>query len=60
VYERTGSLLTTIALHSINNAIAYSSTVHGSGALSGALAVGMVAACVLLLRTVGAPAPARA
>jgi uncharacterized protein len=57
LYERTGTLLAPIALHSINNAIAYASTVHSAGALSAGLAVGVVTTCVLLLRTIGAPVP---
>jgi membrane protease YdiL (CAAX protease family) len=50
LYERTGTLLAPIALHSINNAIAYSSTVDSAGPLSAALAVGVVVSCLLLLR----------
>jgi membrane protease YdiL (CAAX protease family) len=50
LYERTGTLLAPIALHSINNGIAYASTVHSSGALSAGLALGMVGGCVLTLR----------
>jgi membrane protease YdiL (CAAX protease family) len=60
LYERTGTLLAPIALHSINNAIAYASTVHSAGALSAGLAAVVVATCVLLLRTIGAPAPTAA
>jgi uncharacterized protein len=50
VYERTGTLLATIALHAINNGIAYAGSVHGSTALSLALAAGVVAGCVLTVR----------
>jgi membrane protease YdiL (CAAX protease family) len=57
LYERTGTLLAPIALHSINNAIAYASAVHSAGALSAALAVVVVTICVTLLRTLGAPVP---
>jgi uncharacterized protein len=53
VYERTGSLLVTIALHSLNNAIAWGSSVHQGGGLAAALAAGTIAGCVLLLRTIG-------
>ena len=57
LYERTGTLLAPIALHSINNAIAYSSAVHNAGALSAGLAVGVVTTCVLLLRSLGPAGP---
>jgi uncharacterized protein len=58
LYERTGSLLATISLHAINNGIAYGSTVHGSGWVSGGIAAAVVAACALLLRTLGHQSPA--
>ena len=50
LYEYTGTLLAPIALHAINNGIAYAGTVDGSTALSLGLAAGVVAACVLTLR----------
>jgi hypothetical protein len=58
LYERTGSLYTVIALHSLNNAIAYSQATDGSAALSAALGVSMVAACVLVPRLAWRRAPA--
>ena len=53
VYEWTGSLFVTIALHSLNNALAWGSSVHQGGGLTAALAVGTIAGCALLLGTVG-------
>jgi membrane protease YdiL (CAAX protease family) len=50
LYERTGTLLAPIALHAINNGIAYASTVHAAAGLSVGLAAGVVAGCVLTLR----------
>jgi membrane protease YdiL (CAAX protease family) len=60
VYERTGSIYPTIALHSINNTIAYAVQANG-GAVSAVLGPAMIAACVLVPRFTGAgprPAPA--
>ena len=57
IYERTGSLYPCIALHALNNSIAY-----GAGAEAGWLAAGcglaMLAACIALPRLVGRRAPA--
>jgi uncharacterized protein len=50
LYEFTGTLLAPIALHAINNGIAYASTVHSAAGLSVGLAAAVVAACVLTLR----------
>jgi membrane protease YdiL (CAAX protease family) len=50
LYEYTGTLFAPIALHSINNGIAYAGTVDGSTAISVGLAAGVVAGCVLTLR----------
>jgi uncharacterized protein len=50
LYESTGTLLAPIALHAINNGIAYASTVHTAAALSVGLAAAVVAGCVLTLR----------
>jgi membrane protease YdiL (CAAX protease family) len=59
VYERTRSLYTTIALHSLNNAIAYAVQADG-GAVSAVLGPMMLAACVLAPRLQrGAPSPIR-
>jgi uncharacterized protein len=59
LYEVTGSLYPTIALHAFNNAIAY-----GAGAeapeLSAGLGLGVIAACVLLPRLTAAPRAAPA
>lgn len=57
VYERTGSLYPVVALHSINNSIAYAAQADG-GAVSAVLGPLMVAACALVPRfTRAAPAP---
>jgi membrane protease YdiL (CAAX protease family) len=59
VYERTRSLYTTIALHSINNAIAYAVQADG-GTVSAVLGPLVVAGCILAPRVQrGAPAPIR-
>jgi len=59
VYERTRSLYTTIALHSINNAIAYAAQADG-GAVSAVLGPLVLAGCILAPRLQrGAPAPIR-
>jgi membrane protease YdiL (CAAX protease family) len=49
VYERTGSLFPVIALHSLNNAIAYAAQADG-GAVSLVLGPSMIAACALAPR----------
>jgi uncharacterized protein len=57
VYERTRSLYPVVALHSINNSIAYAAQADG-GAVSAVLGPLMVAACALVPRfTRAAPAP---
>jgi uncharacterized protein len=51
-YERTGTIYTTIALHALNNAIAYGAGTHHGAAVSAALGAAMVGACaVALVRT---------
>jgi membrane protease YdiL (CAAX protease family) len=60
VYERTGSIYPTIALHSFNNTIAYAVQADG-GAVSAVLGPAMIAACVLVPRfTRAGPRPAPA
>ena len=59
LYEWTGTLFATIALHTINNAAAYGSTVHSAKTLSAGLGVGAVAIWLLLLRTLPRPATPR-
>jgi uncharacterized protein len=57
VYEQTRSLYPVVALHSINNSIAYAAQADG-GAVSAVLGPLMLAACVLVPRfTRPAPAP---
>ncbi|MFL5884909.1 MAG: CPBP family intramembrane glutamic endopeptidase [Thermoleophilaceae bacterium] len=58
VYERTGTIFSTIALHSINNTISYAATVHGGGGAAAVCGAGMLAACVLVPRALPARAPA--
>lgn len=48
VYERTGSLYPCIAIHVINNTLAYAVTTDASPALAAAFGVPMLAACALL------------
>ena len=51
VYERTGSLFPVIALHAINNALAFGVQTEGDGtAVSLTVGLGMIAACVLVPR----------
>jgi uncharacterized protein len=58
LYERTGSLYPVIALHALNNSIAYSQAADGSEAVSAVLGVGMIAACTLAPRFAWRRAPA--
>jgi uncharacterized protein len=44
VYERTGTIYATIALHSLNNTVAYGSGVHHGGPVSAAIGAAMLAA----------------
>jgi uncharacterized protein len=60
VYERTGSLYPVIALHALNNAIAYGVQAD-AWAVSGVLGPLMIAACAVLPRVIASrasPAPA--
>jgi uncharacterized protein len=60
VYERTGSLFPVIALHALNNALAFGVQAEG-WAVTAVLAPVMVAACALVPRYVGSgPQPAAA
>jgi len=60
VYERTGSLFPVIALHALNNALAFGVQADG-WAVTAVLAPVMVAACALVPRLVGSgPQPAAA
>jgi CAAX protease family protein len=54
VYERTGSIFPTIALHAFNNSLAYAVQADG-GAVSAVLGPAVIAACVLLPRLVRSP-----
>jgi membrane protease YdiL (CAAX protease family) len=62
VYERTGSLFAPIALHAVNNTVAFSVATDGSVAISLVLGPLMVLACVLAPRHLAAlrAAPAAA
>jgi membrane protease YdiL (CAAX protease family) len=51
VYERTGSIYPTIALHAVNNSIAFAAQAHG-GAVSAVIGPLVVTACVLAPRLV--------
>ncbi|MEX2193790.1 MAG: CPBP family glutamic-type intramembrane protease [Thermoleophilaceae bacterium] len=50
VYERTGSLYPCIALHVINNTLAYAVTTDASPALAAAFGAPMILACVMVPR----------
>jgi membrane protease YdiL (CAAX protease family) len=54
VYERTGSIFPTIALHSFNNSIAYAASVHGGWRVSVVLGPLMIAACAGVPRLIRA------
>ena len=61
VYERTGSIFPTIALHALNNSIAYAATVHDGWLVSVAAGPLMIAACAMTPRFIRAgprPVPA--
>ena len=47
VYERTGTIYSTIALHSLNNTVAYGSGTHHGGPVSAAVGAAMLAALAL-------------
>jgi membrane protease YdiL (CAAX protease family) len=58
VYERTGSIFPTIALHALNNSIAYAATVHDGWLVSVAAGPLMIAACATAPRFIrGGPRP---
>jgi CAAX protease family protein len=58
VYERTGSIFPTIALHALNNTIAYSVGVDGAPPVALPLGALVIAACALLPRLAAGPRPA--
>jgi membrane protease YdiL (CAAX protease family) len=60
VYERTGSLFPCIAIHVLNNTIAYGGTTDNGWAAAGALGALMLAACTLVPGALGRRAPAPA
>jgi membrane protease YdiL (CAAX protease family) len=60
VYERTGSLFPCIAIHVLNNTIAYGGTTDHGWAAAGALGAAMLAACALVPGALGRRAPAPA
>jgi uncharacterized protein len=53
-YEATGSIFPTIALHALNNMVAFGADKQGSWAVGGAVAGTVIAACVALPRTLRA------
>jgi membrane protease YdiL (CAAX protease family) len=59
VYERTGSLYPVIALHALNNAVAYGVQAE-AWEVSAVLGPLMIAACILAPRLIGAPSTAPA
>ena len=59
LYQYTGSLFPSIALHAVNNSISYAVTVKASPGVAAALGVAMVGACVVVPRHLPSPrAPA--
>lgn len=60
VYERTGSLFPTIALHSLNNTIAYGATTHNGWVPAAAVGTLVLAGCVVGLMRASGPDPAGA
>jgi membrane protease YdiL (CAAX protease family) len=59
VYERTGSIFPTMALHALNNTIAYGATTHNGWASAVAVGAAMVCGCAVALARaprVGQPA----
>ncbi|MDP8943767.1 MAG: CPBP family intramembrane metalloprotease, partial [Actinomycetota bacterium] len=53
VYEYTGTLFATIALHAINNSVAYTAVADDGVAVALPLGAAMIAACVLAPRLIG-------
>jgi uncharacterized protein len=60
VYERTGSLFPCIAIHVLNNTLAYGATTDGGWVAAGAIGAAMLAACVLVPAALPRRAPAPA
>ena len=60
VYEATGTIFSTIALHSINNTISYAASVHDGVAPALIFGACTIAACILVPRALPARAPALA
>ena len=58
VYERTGTLFATIAIHALNNTLAYGSSTDNGWVVSGALGAAMLAACVTVPRLLPKATPA--
>jgi membrane protease YdiL (CAAX protease family) len=54
VYERTGSIFPTIALHAFNNSLAYAVQADG-GAVSAVLGPAVIVGCVLVPRLISSP-----
>lgn len=57
VYEKTGSIYPCIALHAMNNTLAYAASTDASPALAAAFGLPMLAACALVPRFAGRRAP---
>ena len=51
VYEATGSILPTVALHALNNMVAFGADKQGSWAVGGVVAGAVITACIALPRT---------
>ena len=58
VYEVTGTIFSTIALHSLNNSISYGASVHGGAGAAIAFGLLTIAGCMLVPRALPARTPA--
>lgn len=60
VYERTGSIFPTIALHALNNTIAYGGSVHDGWPVAGVVGGAVLVACALVPGVLNRRQPATA
>jgi membrane protease YdiL (CAAX protease family) len=60
VYERTGTIFSTIGMHATINTISYAATVHHGAVAASVLGAGMLAACALVPRRLPSRVPATA
>lgn len=60
VYERTGTIFSTIGMHSVVNTISYGATVHGGAVAATVLGAVMLTACSVVPRRLASRVPAAA